>query len=383
MTPRAHYARFMALMGFFSYVHRDDDLDRGRIRQLANDIAAHYEAQTTEPIEVFLDRDDLHWGDRWRDKIDEALSNVAFFIPVVTPRYFASAECRREFTFFWERVQSLGIRELVLPVLYIKSPRLEDPADDDPVLNAVREVQWRDWTPFRFKELDSEGYRAAVDSLASELVRRVADVEQVDLAAAVNVDVDDDDGEEDGFIDKIARLEEAMPNWTESLTAIGEAITTIGALMRQGTEDIQRGEHGGKAFAVRLTVARRLASQLSEPVEAIESQGQKFVAELNAVDVGIRTLLESVADNGIDESNRETVCGFLQSIRDLSSSAHNGLSQTEVMVRSTAELEKQSKDMRTPLRRLRRALTSMVEARDITDAWVALVNEVDADCAPA
>jgi hypothetical protein len=88
------------MLGFWSYVHADDEMDWGRISNLARDIVGHYEGLRAEKIELFLDRDDLHWGDQWRHKIDAALSNVAFFVPVITPRYFASAECRRELQFF-------------------------------------------------------------------------------------------------------------------------------------------------------------------------------------------------------------------------------------------------------------------------------------------
>ncbi len=85
----------MDLLGFWSYVHANDEVDMGRVTQLAIDIVGHYRAITGESIRLFLDRDDLHWGDQWREQVAEALSNVAFFIPVVTPRYFQRVESRR------------------------------------------------------------------------------------------------------------------------------------------------------------------------------------------------------------------------------------------------------------------------------------------------
>jgi hypothetical protein len=97
------------LLGFWSYVHADDTVDMGRVTQLARDIVANYEAIKAEEIRLFLDRDDLHWGDQWRDEVDEALSNVAFFVPVITPRYFMRPECRREFQYFLQRRQASGL----------------------------------------------------------------------------------------------------------------------------------------------------------------------------------------------------------------------------------------------------------------------------------
>jgi len=86
--------------GFWSYVHDDDDAEGGRITALARDLSAQYEMLTGESIDLFLDRDDLEWGNDWRATVDGSLAVTAFFIPVLTPRYFSSAECRRELNAF-------------------------------------------------------------------------------------------------------------------------------------------------------------------------------------------------------------------------------------------------------------------------------------------
>jgi hypothetical protein len=154
----------MDLLGFWSYVHADDEVDMGRVTQLGKDIVGHYEAIKAEQIELFLDRDDLHWGDQWRGKVDEALSNVAFFIPVITPRYFKRVECRRELQFFASKAEVLGITELILPILYIDVPELRDEEPSDPLMQLVKKIQWEPWLPYRFKDRDSGEYRGAVDA---------------------------------------------------------------------------------------------------------------------------------------------------------------------------------------------------------------------------
>lgn len=85
-----------ASQGFWSYVHADDEAEVQRISRLARDVAAQFEMLTGEPLALFLDRDAIEWGEAWRDKVDSSLASVAFFIPVITPRYFMSPECRRE-----------------------------------------------------------------------------------------------------------------------------------------------------------------------------------------------------------------------------------------------------------------------------------------------
>ena len=108
--------------GFWSYVHADDQAEGERISRLARDVAGKFEMLTGEPLALFLDRDGIKWGEVWRDKIDSSLASVAFFIPVLTPRYFRSPECRRELQFFARQATRLGIKELVLPLLYVDVP---------------------------------------------------------------------------------------------------------------------------------------------------------------------------------------------------------------------------------------------------------------------
>ncbi|MEE9965835.1 MAG: DUF222 domain-containing protein [Propionicimonas sp.] len=379
------YDLAMALIGFWSYVHADDDTDMGRITLLAHDIVSDYEALTGEKIELFLDSDQVHWGDKWRAEVDDALSNVAFFIAVITPRYFLSVECRREFQFFLERARSLGIQELVMSLRYIDSPRLTDPAEDDPIVLAVNEFHWEDWVPYRMEERTSKEYRTAVDKLARELVRRVAEVESTDLVATVEELEANPEGEGDpGFLDRVAGMEEALPELNETMASLTAAVQDIGTFITAGTADIQRGEQQGKGFAARLTVARRVGSQLADPVNRIESLSQTFLSKVSLIDSGLRVMLpklpEEVAEGSAD---RADVCEFLQTIREFSEASSSGLDSGLSMAQSTRELEGLSKDLRPPLRRLSIAMTSMSEARSIFDGWLDLINSLPIECVPA
>src|ERR1700735_4185819 len=103
--------------GFWSYVHADNEAEGGRIVQLAHDLVAQYEMITAETINLFLDRDTLSWGDNWRLKIDQSLATTAFFVAVLTPRYFTSSECRRELQTYVRGAEQVGIRDLVLPIV--------------------------------------------------------------------------------------------------------------------------------------------------------------------------------------------------------------------------------------------------------------------------
>ncbi len=383
MTLESSMVPSMDLLGFWSYVHTDDEVDMGRATQLAKDIAANYEATKGERIELFLDRDDLHWGDAWLDRVDEALSNVAFFIPVITPLYFTRLECRRELQFFVNKAEKLGVTEIILPILYRDVPALHEADPTDPLMKTIKQIQWRSWTELRLKDRFSSEYRTAVDELAVELVRRVMVVESKDVVSAVESADDSAEEGEAGTLDKIAALEEAMPRWTESLSAISEEIDRIGKIMSQGTVDIERGTKSGKGTAARLTVARRVAQELGGPVENIEVLGQTFATSLAEIDEGVRTLLIEGAAQ-LQESNDPAelaqYCEFVGTIRGLVIASREGLGSVKQMVASSQPLEKMSKDMRMPLRRLRSSLTAMAQAQEITDAWGVVVDESSIDC---
>ncbi|MCX5604180.1 toll/interleukin-1 receptor domain-containing protein, partial [Streptomyces phaeochromogenes] len=68
--------------GFWSYTHRDDEIDEGRIKRLAKKIANEFEGITAEELHVFLDKNDIKWGDEWRNRIDTALTGSTFFMPI-------------------------------------------------------------------------------------------------------------------------------------------------------------------------------------------------------------------------------------------------------------------------------------------------------------
>lgn len=360
------------MLGFWSYVHADDETDMGRVSQLARDLVSNYEALRGESIKLFLDRDDLHWGDTWRSEINGALSNVAFFVAVLTPRYFQSPECRREFQYFSERASALGVTQIVMPLLYIDVPALHGEETSDPIVEYVQKVQWEDWMDLRFKERSSEQYRRGVAALANEMARRVVAVERIDVIPAVEAQ---EDGLDEGecFIDQMVALEEALPRWGDTLTKIQKEMEIVAAVVSKGTREIDRSNSQGKGFAARLTVARRLANELSEPTDEVERLSQLFVSDLNRIDIGFRHIIKLGENISEDAEEADQYRMFLRSVKDVSAAANEGLGSLQGLITAIEPAEQISKDMRPPLRRLRRALTSMLEARAITDSWLEIV----------
>lgn len=368
--------------GFWSYVHSDDEAEGGRISQLARDVVAQYQMITGDMIELFLDRDSLEWGDDWRPKVDSSLASVAFFIPVLTPRYFQSAECRRELNFFGRRATSLGVRELVMPIMYVDAPGLHDDPPVDEAMALVKPFQWEDWTQLRFASPQSGEYRIAVSRLAKRLAEANDAADRADVsgrAIALGEELDED--QVPGVLDRMAEAEEVMPQWSETIASIGREIETIGGLMQSATDDVTRGETQGKGFAARLTVLRRVARDLKEPTKRIQTFGQLFTSQLNSVDSGMRIIIERAPAEVEEEPGaKDAACAFFKSLRELAASAEEGLGALQGMVDAITPLEGMSRDLRPSLRNLRLGLTMMLEGRVVTNEWLELIDNSPLRC---
>lgn len=371
------------LKGFWSYVHTDDEAERGRISRLATDVAAEFEMLTGERIDLFLDKDAISWGEDWRNKIDESLSSIGFFIAVLTPRYFMSSECRRELQFFARRAKNLGIKELVLPLLYVDISSLHEDTPSDDLVALVKTFQWENWRDLRFSDVDSGEYRRGVARLAQRLVEANEKAGEANVpAAARELEPSIEDGDDSpGLLDKYAAVEETLPQWHTTLESISEEITRIGRIVQEAAEDMERGEAQGKGFAARLTIARKLSQRLREPSERVWSFGNEFASQLHEVDTGLRAMIER-APSEVHESPEalSNICAFFDNIRELSAASHDGLGAIQSMVDSISPVEAMSRDLRAPLRRLRQGLTLMVEAREVTDEWVELIEDSGINC---
>jgi TIR domain len=156
------------VIAFWSYAHEDDRADQGAILRLADRLRDEYSLLTGQEITLFVDRDDLLWGQEWRERIRTALVQTTFFIPLLSPRYFQRTECRAELLDFAGQAQGLGVIDLIMPILYSPVLDLTDRNPDEAVALAAR-MQYADWTKIRLRDESSEVHRQAVHALAERL----------------------------------------------------------------------------------------------------------------------------------------------------------------------------------------------------------------------
>jgi cobaltochelatase CobT len=171
-------------VAFFSYVRSDDDHDSGRISELRECLEGEVKMQTGRTFHIFQDRNDIRWGEQWKERIEDAIFDVTFLIPIVTPSYFQSHACRTEFETFLVREKALGEERLILPIYYVSCDEMDEGIDPpDPIAKVLRARNWADWRKFRFETLTSPAVRVAIASLATTIKSTMKELEAVFAAS--------------------------------------------------------------------------------------------------------------------------------------------------------------------------------------------------------
>jgi hypothetical protein len=367
--------------GFWSYAHQDEDQARGRISRLAQRIRDEFSLITGDDLELFLDRESLAWGDAWRLRIDTALQDTTFFIPVITPRYFKREECRKELMKFATHARSLGAQELLLPILYVSVPDLNADNPDEAVA-LIAATQYADWRELRLVDEESEAYARAVNSLADRLAQVAATYsEQPSLIPGESTERQaDGEHDEPGISDLIADLEEAMPKWLATIEGFPAILQPIQELTTNATQRFH--SEGQDGFARRVLIAREFAQELDEPADALLLQGEQYASLLLDLDPGVRAMI-ALADEQTSEDDIQTACGMFESLRELISTSEQNEVSLREFIHSLRGPARQFRDLRGPLNKLQAGARSVIDGQTVMSEWQRLMDDSSLQCSPA
>lgn len=167
---------------FLSYVHSDDETEEGRISEFRSRLEREVAMQTGGTFKIFQDRFDIQWGAAWGRRIEESLNHVTFLIPIITPSYFTSAACRQEFDLFLRREQQLGRHDLILPIYYVESPRVEveEIRKRDKIAQVISARQYIDWRNLRFETFASPEVARKLAEIARQIAAAITEAERFD-----------------------------------------------------------------------------------------------------------------------------------------------------------------------------------------------------------
>ncbi|MEW6438311.1 MAG: TIR domain-containing protein [Pseudomonadota bacterium] len=162
------------LVGFFSYSREDDQDSGAALSALRERIQSELRSQlgrSRKTFRLWQDKEAIAAGRLWKKAIDAAISESAFFIPIITPTVVRSPYCSEELERFLAREAALGRNDLIFPILYIDVPGLNDePAQQrDSVLSILAARQYEDWRELRHLDIATTEVRRAVERVCTHI----------------------------------------------------------------------------------------------------------------------------------------------------------------------------------------------------------------------
>lgn len=162
-------------IGFMSYAHSPLKAEQAKLDGLHERLEHEVLQQTGDPFHIFQDRKDIQWGEAWKRRIETAIDTAAFLIPIITPAFFKSQQCRAELERFMRREKQLQRDDLIFPVYYITCPELEDDDKliDDELLRSINARQYIDCRRLRHAALDSTYASTRIEELGGRLAAAI------------------------------------------------------------------------------------------------------------------------------------------------------------------------------------------------------------------
>lgn len=162
--------------GFLCYARADDN--DGHLTRLRAQLEYVVQGYGAADFRIFQDTKHLPWGKEWEQERNLALEHSVCLLPIITPRFFQSEQCRLEVERFLEREARLGRDDLILPIYYIDAPEWEDDRTrhSDPLVTMLRKRHRSDWRRTRLESFDSSAFRAPMDECGRKIYELIGSV---------------------------------------------------------------------------------------------------------------------------------------------------------------------------------------------------------------
>ncbi|MFD4639814.1 TIR domain-containing protein [Lentzea sp. NPDC058436] len=373
---------------FWSYVHRDNDALFGKIDMIREDLQSIYSLETGESLKIFVDREDLGWGEQWEESLLAGVGTSVFFIPVVTARYLNSEYCRTELLTFYSHCRARGLLDLILPIVLTGADKIKDDSTDE-VARIIAKSQYVDFSEVWPRERGGEAWTTAIREMVRKLVaaearvgprllaaleREVQQRSAVDVAQAggspgtslSSISADDDGDDDDpGLLELAEELEPSMRASTEALgetmekfQEVSEILSRFGAEVREANEDTQK---------YKLTLIR-MAEAIRKPAEDFELLGSNALDKILSTD-SLMKRLYSVLDSGFAGSmGSELKEQIVRSMGDMGGVV-DSIDSLDKLVVMIADAEKISVITKKALRPARRGARYLRDAARTFASW--------------
>ena len=153
---------------FVSYARKDNEPSvpgqPGWITAFLAELQRTHRQFTPEDLAIFFDKDDIRVAQDWELRIKSALRDSNLLLACLSPNYFASEWCRREWELYTQHEQDRALSgEGINPIYFIEAPGFEGQLAADAWITDLRRRQNIDLRPW---------FNEGVEALQREDVRR-------------------------------------------------------------------------------------------------------------------------------------------------------------------------------------------------------------------
>jgi len=163
-------------VAFLSYAHFDFEHNEPRLRRDMEFLRGEVRQQTGEEFLIFIDREDILWGQEWQARIDNALKETTILIPLITPSFFKSPYCRDELSTFLELEAKVKRGALIFPIYYVDMGLTDESEQKrDKLVRYVASRQYVDWQDIRLDAPSSPKVLKLLSAHARQLAKALKD----------------------------------------------------------------------------------------------------------------------------------------------------------------------------------------------------------------
>ena len=175
---------------FFSYATDDWDApaDSDDVQFLVKNLEVQVKPNLPSGhFKLWRDKDELRWGDDWRDRLQQVIAQSHLFIALVSLARLRSEYCKMEYEAFASRAKDLPGSGRILPILFrdIAESDLEQLAlGDRKRYEELKRIQMERWTDLPI--LDDAGKKETLRRAAGAIKSRIVDLASDAAAGSTN-----------------------------------------------------------------------------------------------------------------------------------------------------------------------------------------------------
>jgi hypothetical protein len=161
-----------SFQGFFSYARHDADTDEKLVEALTKRLEKRVSGKLTNArFSIWRDTNNLRTGDRWDDRIGDAVRTSHVFIILVTPKWSESPYCRKEYQLFRGVEVAFEVGEYVAPLLARPIDRQVENFDQaqKEVYDSLNNRQYTKMIAAEFLALTEDERETCIDKIADDI----------------------------------------------------------------------------------------------------------------------------------------------------------------------------------------------------------------------